>query len=96
MDRLLCGDVGFGKTEVAMRAIFKCIAAKKQAAVLVPTTVLAAQHFQSFTERFADWPVNIALVNRYKTMHEKKEIYKVEKLKTATPKTKKKKKTKTP
>jgi len=75
MDRLLCGDVGFGKTEVAMRAIFKCICAKKQSAVLVPTTVLAAQHFQSFTERFADWPVNIALVNRYKTNAEKKEIY---------------------
>jgi transcription-repair coupling factor (superfamily II helicase) len=76
MDRLLCGDVGFGKTEVAMRAIFKCINAKKQAAVLVPTTVLAAQHFQSFTERFTDWPVNIALINRYKTNVEKKEIYK--------------------
>ncbi|MDR2999734.1 MAG: transcription-repair coupling factor [Fibromonadaceae bacterium] len=75
MDRLLCGDVGFGKTEVAMRAMFKCISAKKQVAVLVPTTVLAAQHFQSFTERFADWPVNIALVNRYKTSFEKKEIY---------------------
>ena len=75
MDRLLCGDVGFGKTEVAMRAIFKCISAEKQVAVLVPTTVLAAQHFQSFTERFADWPVNIALVNRYKTGAEKKEIY---------------------
>jgi transcription-repair coupling factor (superfamily II helicase) len=76
MDRLLCGDVGFGKTEVAMRAIFKCINAEKQVAVLVPTTVLAAQHFQSFTERFADWPVNIALVNRYKSNTEKKEIYK--------------------
>ncbi len=76
MDRLLCGDVGFGKTEVAMRAMFKCISAKKQVAVLVPTTVLAAQHFQSFTERFADWPVNIALVNRYKTSAEKKAVYK--------------------
>ncbi|MCL2283772.1 MAG: transcription-repair coupling factor [Fibromonadales bacterium] len=76
MDRLLCGDVGFGKTEVAMRAMFKCISAKKQVAVLVPTTVLAAQHFQSFTERFSAWPVNIALVNRYKTNYEKKEIYK--------------------
>jgi len=76
MDRLLCGDVGFGKTEVAMRAMFKCISAKKQVAVLVPTTVLAAQHFQSFTERFADWPVNIALVNRYKTNMEKKGVYK--------------------
>jgi len=76
MDRLLCGDVGFGKTEVAMRAMFKCISAKKQVAVLVPTTVLAAQHFQSFTERFADWPVNIALVNRYKSNAEKKAVYK--------------------
>ncbi|MDR2732683.1 MAG: transcription-repair coupling factor [Fibromonadaceae bacterium] len=76
MDRLLCGDVGFGKTEVAMRAIFKCISAKKQAAVLVPTTVLAAQHFQSFTERFADWPISIALMNRYKSDAEKKAIYK--------------------
>ena len=76
MDRLLCGDVGFGKTEVAMRAMFKCINAKKQVAVLVPTTVLAAQHFQSFTDRFANWPVNIALVNRYKSIVEKKAIYK--------------------
>ena len=75
MDRLLCGDVGFGKTEVAMRAMFKCISAKKQVAVLVPTTVLAAQHFQSFTERFADWPIKIALVNRYKSIIEKKAIY---------------------
>jgi transcription-repair coupling factor (superfamily II helicase) len=75
MDRLLCGDVGFGKTEVAMRAMFKCVNAKKQVAVLAPTTVLAAQHFQSFAERFADWPVNIALVNRYKTNAEKKIIY---------------------
>jgi len=75
MDRLLCGDVGFGKTEVAMRAMFKCISAKKQVAVLVPTTVLAAQHFQSFTERFADWPIKIALVNRYKSIVEKKKIY---------------------
>ena len=75
MDRLLCGDVGFGKTEVAMRAMFKCMAAKKQVAVLVPTTVLAAQHFQSFTERFANWPIRIALINRYKSTAEKKEIY---------------------
>ena len=67
MDRLVCGDVGFGKTEVAMRAAFKCVYSKKQVAVLVPTTILAAQHYETFKERFAAFPVNIALVNRYKT-----------------------------
>ncbi|WP_290731834.1 transcription-repair coupling factor [Fibrobacter sp. UBA3629] len=76
MDRLVCGDVGFGKTEVAMRAVFKCISAKKQAAILVPTTILAAQHYENFKDRFAAFPVNIALVNRYKTAKEKKEIFK--------------------
>lgn len=76
MDRLVCGDVGFGKTEVAMRAVFKCIAANKQAAILVPTTILAAQHYENFRERFAAFPVNIALVNRYKSAKEKKEIFK--------------------
>ncbi|SHJ28761.1 transcription-repair coupling factor [Fibrobacter sp. UWP2] len=76
MDRLICGDVGFGKTEVAMRAAFKCISAKKQVAILVPTTILAAQHYENFKERFAAFPVNIALVNRYKTAKEKKEIFK--------------------
>ena len=76
MDRLVCGDVGFGKTEVAMRAAFKCIAAKKQVAILVPTTILAAQHYENFKDRFAAFPVNIALVNRYKTAKEKKEIFK--------------------
>lgn len=74
MDRLVCGDVGFGKTEVAMRAVFKCIEAKKQVAILVPTTILAAQHYENFCERFAGFPVNIALLNRYKTAKEKKEI----------------------
>lgn len=75
MDRLVCGDVGFGKTEVAMRAAFKCIYSKKQVAVLVPTTILAAQHYETFRERFAAFPVNIALVNRYKTAAEKKKIF---------------------
>ncbi len=76
MDRLICGDVGFGKTEVAMRAVFKCILAKKQAALLVPTTILAAQHYENFCERFASFPVNIALVNRYKSPKEKREVFK--------------------
>lgn len=76
MDRLVCGDVGFGKTEVAMRAAFKCVYSKKQVAVLVPTTILAAQHYETFKERFAAFPVNIALVNRYKTAGEKKKIFK--------------------
>ena len=75
MDRLVCGDVGFGKTEVAMRAAFKCITAKKQVAILVPTTILAAQHYENFKDRFAAFPVNIALVNRYKTAKEKKEVF---------------------
>lgn len=75
MDRLVCGDVGFGKTEVAMRAAFKCVYSKKQVAVLVPTTILAAQHYETFRDRFAAFPVNIALVNRYKTASEKKKIF---------------------
>lgn len=75
MDRLVCGDVGFGKTEVAMRAAFKCVYSKKQVAVLVPTTILAAQHYETFRERFAAFPVNIALVNRYRTPSEKKKIF---------------------
>ncbi len=76
MDRLICGDVGFGKTEVAMRAVFKCILAKRQVAVLVPTTILAAQHFETFQDRFSAFPVNIALVNRYRTPMEKKKVFK--------------------
>lgn len=76
MDRLICGDVGFGKTEVAMRAAFKCVSAKKQVAILVPTTILAAQHYENFKDRFASFPVQIALVNRYKSAKEKKEIFK--------------------
>ena len=67
MDRLLCGDVGFGKTEVAFRAIMKCVMDGKQAAVLVPTTVLAQQHYQTAMQRFFGFPVNIEVMNRFKT-----------------------------
>lgn len=65
MDRLVCGDVGFGKTEVALRAAFVAVSNHKQVAVLVPTTLLAQQHFETFRDRFADWPVNIALLSRF-------------------------------
>ncbi len=65
MDRLVCGDVGFGKTEVALRAAFIAVTNRKQVAVLVPTTLLAQQHFETFRDRFADWPVNIALLSRF-------------------------------
>ena len=74
MDRLLCGDVGYGKTELAMRAAFKVATFGKQAAVLVPTTVLAAQHLSTFTERMADFPVNIAMLSRFKTKKEQAQI----------------------
>ena len=67
MDRLLCGDVGFGKTEVALRAVMKCVLDGKQAAILVPTTVLAQQHYQTALQRFFGYPVNIAVLNRFKT-----------------------------
>ncbi len=67
MDRLVCGDVGFGKTEVAMRATFLATLNRKQTAVLVPTTLLAQQHFNSFQDRFADWPVKVELVSRFRT-----------------------------
>ena len=67
MDRLLCGDVGYGKTEVALRAIMKCILDGKQAALLVPTTVLAQQHYQTALQRFHGFPVSIHLLNRYRT-----------------------------
>src|SRR5690625_2236330 len=67
MDRLLCGDVGYGKTEVAIRAIFKAVIEGKQAAVLVPTTILAQQHFQTMQERFQEYPVNIELLSRFRT-----------------------------
>jgi len=74
MDRLVCGDVGFGKTEVAIRAAFKAVNDRKQVAVLVPTTILAMQHFQTFTERLENFPVKIAYINRFRTAKEIKEI----------------------
>lgn len=74
MDRLVCGDVGFGKTEIAMRAAFKAVADSKQVAILVPTTILANQHYRSFTERFKDFPCNVDYINRFKTPKEQKDI----------------------
>lgn len=67
MDRLVCGDVGFGKTEVAMRAAFIAVQNSKQIAVLVPTTLLAQQHYENFKDRFADWPVNVEVISRFKS-----------------------------
>jgi transcription-repair coupling factor (superfamily II helicase) len=73
MDRLLCGDVGFGKTEVALRAAFKAVMDGKQVAFLVPTTVLAQQHYRNFLERFAGFPVNVAMLSRFSSAAEQKE-----------------------
>ena len=73
MDRLVCGDVGFGKTEVAMRAAFKAVCDKKQVAVLAPTTILASQHFDTLSERFASWPVRIVPLHRFRSTKEQKE-----------------------
>ena len=73
MDRLVCGDVGFGKTEVAIRAAFKAALDGKQVAVLVPTTILAFQHFQTFKDRLSDFPITVDYVNRFKSTKEKKE-----------------------
>lgn len=67
MDRLICGDVGFGKTEVAIRAVFKAVTSGKQAAILVPTTVLAEQHWRTFRERMSDYPIRIDLLNRFRS-----------------------------
>ncbi len=72
MDRLVCGDVGFGKTEIGIRAAFKTVADSKQAAVLVPTTILAFQHYQTFSERLKDFPCNIDYISRFKSAKEKK------------------------
>ncbi|MGB0467599.1 MAG: transcription-repair coupling factor [Pontibacterium sp.] len=74
MDRLVCGDVGFGKTEVAMRAAFMACQSGKQVAILVPTTLLAQQHYQNFADRFADWPVNVALISRFRTTKQQNAI----------------------
>ncbi|MBK9021080.1 MAG: transcription-repair coupling factor [Sulfuritalea sp.] len=73
MDRLVCGDVGFGKTEVAMRAAFVAVADGKQVAILCPTTLLAEQHYQNFSDRFASWPVKIAEISRFKSAKEQDE-----------------------
>ena len=73
MDRLICGDVGFGKTEVAIRAAFKAITSGKQVAILVPTTVLAEQHWRTFRERFSDYPIRIDLLNRFRSASEVRE-----------------------
>lgn len=74
MDRLVCGDVGFGKTEVAMRAAFLSVQNDKQVVVLVPTTLLAQQHFQSFQDRFAEWPVKVEMISRFKTAKEQQTV----------------------
>jgi transcription-repair coupling factor (superfamily II helicase) len=74
MDRLVCGDVGFGKTEVAIRAVFKAVNDQKQVAVLVPTTILAMQHYQTFKERLGPFPVEIEYINRFRSAKETKEI----------------------
>jgi len=76
MDRLICGDVGFGKTEVAMQAAFLATQSNKQVAILVPTTLLASQHLQNFQDRFADWPIKIAAISRLRTKKENDEIIK--------------------
>ncbi|OCF99161.1 transcription-repair coupling factor [Gilliamella sp. wkB308] len=74
MDRLVCGDVGFGKTEVAIRAAFLAVVNKKQAAVLVPTTLLAQQHYESFCNRFANWPIRIESLSRFKTAKQQRAV----------------------
>jgi transcription-repair coupling factor (superfamily II helicase) len=76
MDRLLCGDVGYGKTEVAIRAAFKAVLEGKQVAILVPTTILAQQHYETFKERFADYPVNISVLSRFRSRKEQNQTLK--------------------
>lgn len=80
MDRLVCGDVGFGKTEVAIRAVFKAITSGKQVALLAPTTILTQQHYHTLKERFAPYPIQVGLLNRFRTASEKKDI--LQRLKT--------------
>src|SRR5205085_8547989 len=76
MDRLICGDVGFGKTEIAVRAAFKTCLDGKQAAILVPTTILAFQHFKTFKDRLREFPVTVDYINRFKSSKEKKDTLK--------------------
>ena len=82
MDRLVCGDVGFGKTEVAMRAAYVAVNDSKQVAILVPTTLLAQQHYENFVDRFADWPVKVEVLSRFKTAKQQNVI--LEQLKEGT------------
>ncbi len=82
MDRVVCGDVGFGKTEVAIRSVFKAIIDNKQAALLVPTTILAQQHYKTFSERFRDYPVNVEMLSRFRSKEE--QAVTVERLKKGT------------
>ncbi|MFH1201361.1 MAG: transcription-repair coupling factor [Candidatus Omnitrophota bacterium] len=77
MDRLLCGDVGYGKTEVAMRAAFKAVMDNKQVAILVPTTILAEQHYYNFSSRLKDFPINVEMLSRFKSHAEQKNIIKM-------------------
>ena len=74
MDRLVCGDVGFGKTEVAMRAAFVAVNDSKQVAILVPTTLLAQQHYENFKDRFANWPISVEVLSRFKTAKQQNEV----------------------
>ena len=74
MDRLVCGDVGFGKTEIAIRAAFKAVADSKQVAVLVPTTILAFQHFKTFSDRLDNMPCRVDYINRFRSTKEKNQI----------------------
>ncbi|RNE88961.1 transcription-repair coupling factor, partial [Marichromatium sp. AB31] len=75
MDRVVCGDVGFGKTEVAMRAAFVAANGGRQVVVLVPTTLLAQQHFENFSDRFADWPIKVESLSRFRTAREQKQVF---------------------
>src|SRR5207302_6434995 len=77
MDRLICGDVGFGKTEVAIRAAFKAVMNGKQVAVLAPTTVLAQQHFEVFRRRMLDYPVRIEMLSRFRSPAEQRKVLKL-------------------
>ena len=74
MDRLICGDVGYGKTEIAVRAAFKAVQDGKQVAVLVPTTLLVSQHAETFTERFAGFPVTVAQLSRFQSAKESQQV----------------------
>ncbi len=84
MDRLLCGDVGFGKTEVAIRSVFKAVLDGKQVAVLAPTTILVDQHMETFRDRFLDFPVEVEMLSRFVTPSRSKEVSRVSKRAAST------------